>query len=93
MIFGVYCIRDHLSGFQTPVLEQNDAVALRNFAQAVADFSRNPGRSVMQFRPADFDFFKLAEFDSETGKFILPDVPVLIASGLSVAKKMEDEDV
>lgn len=92
MIFGVYCIRDHLSGFQTPVLEQNDAVALRNFAQAVSDFPRQAGRSVMQFKPADFDFFRLASFDSETGKFDLLDVPQLLASGLSVAHKEDDNE-
>lgn len=93
MRFGVYSIRDHLVGFQTPVIEQNDALALRNFQMAVDQFPRQQGQSLMSWRPSDFDFFKIADFDSESGLLspIVP--PQLIASGCSLQRKDDSGEV
>lgn len=92
MIFGVYSIRDHLSGFQTPVIEQNDAIAMRNFAMAVDSYPRERGASLMTWRPSDFDFFRIGTFDSETGRLEPVSPPDLIASGLSVSSRKESID-
>ena len=44
MIFGIYSIRDHLTGFMTPVIEQTDAAALRNFSLAINRYPKEQGR-------------------------------------------------
>ena len=62
MIFGLYSIKDAKTGFMTPVLEQNDASALRNFSAAV-----NQPDSLMHQFPNDFSLFKIANFDSDYG--------------------------
>lgn len=92
MIFGMYSIRDSLTGFMTPVLEQNDASALRNFRMACDSYPQESGRSVMRWKPSDFSFFKIADFDSESGE-ITPIVPPrFISSGLSHADAKEVDD-
>lgn len=85
MTFGMYSIRDALVGYMTPVLESNDAIAMRNFAMAL---SRPPeSDSLMSWRPADYDLFLVARFDSETGAVAPVTPPVLVASGVSLAPK------
>lgn len=85
MILGIYSIRDSLSGFMTPVVEQNDAIALRNFTMACQQYPSDPGVSLMKWKPDDFTFFKLGEFDSESGIISPLSAPEYIASGLSVS--------
>lgn len=65
MKFRMYSIRDRLTGFMTPVLEQSDAVAIRNFRMA-CDVQRRD-QSVIAFNPSDFSLYCIADFDSETG--------------------------
>lgn len=60
MKLGLYSIKDAKTGFMTPVLEQNDASALRNFAYAV----NQPG-NIMGVYPNDFALFYIAEFDTD----------------------------
>lgn len=66
MRFRMYSIRDRLTGFMSPVLEQSDPVAMRNFRMACDVQKRDS--SVMAHDPADFELFCLAEFDSISGK-------------------------
>lgn len=70
MKFGMYSIRDVLTGFMSPVLEQNDASAMRNFRVAC----EQPGSSLMFNRPGDFSLYRIAEFDSDSG-VLVPVVP------------------
>ena len=80
MKFGLYSIKDAKTGFMTPVLEQGDPVALRNFAQAV-----NQTGSIMHDCPNDFSLFKVANFDTDTG--VDPVLaPVLIADASEVLR-------
>lgn len=65
MIFKVFSIRDRLTGFMTPVLEQSDAVAIRNFRMACDVQKRD--QSIMAFNPSDFSLYHIADFDSESG--------------------------
>lgn len=88
MIFGVYSIRDALSGFMTPVLEQNDAVAMRNFRMATDRMSRSD--SVMTFRPTDFALYRIAQFDSVTGLLTPIQPPDLVCHGESLERSDKD---
>lgn len=62
MKLGLYSIKDAKTGFMTPVLEQGDPAALRNFAHAV-----NQPDSIMHDCPNDFSLFKVANFDTDKG--------------------------
>lgn len=65
MKFRMYSIRDRLTGFMTPVLEQSDPVAMRNFRMACDAQKRDS--SVIAFSPADFELCYIADFDSISG--------------------------
>lgn len=80
MKFGMYCIKDAKTGFMTPVVEQNDAAALRNFSHAV-----NQPDSLMHDCPNDFSFFKVAEFDTDKGVFPILS-PKLVADASEVLR-------
>lgn len=86
MILGMYSIKDAKTGYMTPVLEQNDAAALRNFAHAV-----NQSDGIMKSCPNDFSLFKVALFDTDVGVVILsaeaPLVPVLVADASEVLRR------
>lgn len=62
MRLGLYSIKDAKTGFMTPVIEQGDAAALRNFSHAV-----NQPDSIMHDCPNDFSLFKVAYFDTDKG--------------------------
>ena len=62
MKFGVYAMKDNLSGFLTPTFEVNDDVAMRNFAYAVSHKD-----TLLYAEKKDFDLYKIGEYDSETG--------------------------
>lgn len=77
-----YAIRDNLSEmYMTPVLFQNENVALRWFSGVVNSKEQN---EVIYNNPADFELWKLGIYDNSTGDL----APMLekIATGLSVKK-------
>lgn len=82
MIYNVYCVRDELSGFMTPTLDQSDASAMRNFSMSCDHQDRF--RSLMSWKPSDFSLFRIATFNSESGSInpVIP--PVLVCSGSSL---------
>lgn len=90
MTFGIYSIRDVLTGFMTPVIEQSDAAACRNFRMACDTYPRS-GSSMMQWKPEDFSFFKLGTFDSETGIISPFSQPELLTSGFRLNKEGDSE--
>lgn len=79
MKFGIYCIRDNVNGFMSPVVDSNDPSAVRNFAHAMADHG-----SIFYTHPSDFSLYQLGEFDSESGSITPLDVPKFIDSGSNV---------
>lgn len=81
MTLGVYGVRDKLSGFLTPTFDVNDAVALRNFEAAVLDMRAG---NLFHSNPADYDLFRLAHFDSDSGSFSPCDPPEMIISGQAI---------
>ena len=80
MKFGMYSIKDAKTGFMTPVVEQNDAAALRNFSHAV-----NQPESIMYDSPNDFSLFKVSDFDTDAG-IIAISSPVLVADASEVLR-------
>lgn len=80
MKLGVYSIKDSKTGFMTPVIEQNDAAALRNFAHAV-----NQSDSIMHDCPNDFSLFKVCNYDTDKGVEPI-DSPILIADASEVLR-------
>ena len=80
MKLGLYSIKDAKTGFMTPVLEQNDAAALRNFSHAV-----NQPDSLMHDCPNDFTLFKVADFDTDAGIIAISN-PTLVADASEVLR-------
>lgn len=78
MKYPIYSYRDIKVGFGMPMVDQNDASALRGFAFAV-----NGRDGIMNFSPADFELYKIGEFDTEKGT-IEPATPEFMVSGSSV---------
>lgn len=80
MKFGLYSIKDAKTGFMTPVLEQGDPAALRNFSAAV-----NQPDSLMRQYSNDFALYKVANFDTDSG--IDPVLaPILIVDAAEVIR-------
>lgn len=79
MIYHMYCVRDCLTGFMSPTLEQSDPVAMRNFEMAVDSIKRD--RSLMAFRPSDYSLYRIADFDSDTGEIVPTFPPVTVCTG------------
>lgn len=81
MTFGVYSIRDIKSGFLTPTVEMNDAIALRNFAHAVQNSD-----SILFTHFKDFALYKIGTFDSDTGLLAPLDLVQLVGEASDCLK-------
>lgn len=75
MIISIYSINDALNGFANPTLQNNDAAAMRSFAEVFKDV----------YSPADYSLWKIGKFDTETGELI-PDVPSVICRATDFVK-------
>lgn len=81
---SIYSIRDNkLGSFGTPVLIDNDAVAIRQFGDIIA----NGGDNVMSKHPSDFTLYHLGFVDLQTGKFENLECPIALATGSDFAIK------
>ena len=81
----VYSVKDmKTKQFSDPVIDANDASALRGFSYAV-----NGGNEIMTFTPADFRLFRIGEWESDLAIFYPLETGVeLIASGEDVRKEV-----
>lgn len=80
----VYSIRDNkMESFGTPVIIENDAIAIRQFG----DLINKGGDSVLAMHPADFGIYAIAEFDAASGKFTNLDCPKLLSMGSDFAQE------
>lgn len=87
MILRMYAMRDRLTGYMSPTVEQNDAVAVRNFRHALVTTN-----SILRSSPADFDLCYIADYDSENG-MVHPVQVTPIVSGASISKEVEVDAV
>jgi len=85
MTYGVYSFRDNKTSFGQIWYDRSDEAATRGFSMMI----NNDG--IMGFAPSDFDLFKIAEFDSETGQ-IDPVWPIeYLCNGNSVLMEKDYE--
>lgn len=78
MIFGLYSILDHKTGFLPVQVDQNDQSAARNFAHAVMQTG-----TLFNTHAQDYELFKVGTFDTETGEVVSLPVKELVAEGIS----------
>lgn len=62
MVYNLYSILDVNVGYQMPIVQDNDAVAMRNFENACIDKS-----SVFNTHSVDFSLWCIGTFDTDTG--------------------------
>lgn len=72
MIYGVYSVRDLLTGYMSLSLDVNDASARRNFAHAV-----NRVDSLFNSHPEHYVLYKVGSFDTEKGEIEVCDHAVI----------------
>lgn len=63
MIYKIYCVHDVNVGYNAPVIQENDAVAMRNFENVCSDKS-----SVWYTHCADFSLVCIGTFNSDTAE-------------------------
>ena len=78
MIYGMYAIRDTKTGFLPPQCDLNDNSAIRNFEHACTDKN-----SLMYTHGSDYELYKIAEYDTESGNIIECKPNMFLASGLN----------
>lgn len=69
MIYPVYSVRDQLNGFGQLLVDTNEATAIRNFQNGIA---QNVG---MKNNLKDYDLYQLGEYDTDNG-VITPIQPI-----------------
>ena len=62
MIFNLYCIKDELSEYASPITIEDDAQAKRYFRYTVEN------TKMMKDNPEDFSIWHCGYFDTETGQ-------------------------
>ena len=70
MILKMYSIKDRLQGFIPPVPFANEQIAQRWFKEMLSE------NLTMKMAPEDFALYYLGEWDSEKGKFMMPEEPM-----------------
>lgn len=84
MILGVYAMRDVHTGFMTPTVEQNDAVAMRNFEHAVLS------GGVLATHSADFALCRIGSYNTDDGALIPQPVHVIL-TGIEVTNRVPND--
>lgn len=79
MIFNVYAMRDLRTGFMQPTISQNDPQAARQFESAIEQ-----SHDILFTHRSDFQLFRIGQYDSDNGKLIPEEMPVLIMDGKDV---------
>lgn len=86
MIYGVFSIRDALTGYLPPTVERFDSAAVRNFEHAVL----TPG-TILDSHAGNFELVKIGTFDDETGALVALSPVEVVSSALSVQLKSSAE--
>lgn len=83
--FGLYSVKDNLTGFSAPTHDLNDATAVRNFGYAMQNIPQ------YAHKPSDYDLYKVGEFDPDTGA-ITSTIPKIIIHGTDFFHNKENEE-
>lgn len=84
MVYNVYAIRDYKAGFLSPIIEQSEAVAIRNFENACS----NKDTMIYKF-PNDFALYALGTYDTDKG-LLQPDATITLIVSASDFRKEEE---
>lgn len=79
MKYGIYSVRDRLTGFFQPTVEVNDQSAYRNFEHVILS-----GDSLMSSHSADYDLAKIGWFDSDSGRIDAIDPVEIVCTGNAI---------
>lgn len=71
----VYAVRDVKSNFASPIIGSNDAQAMRSFRAGMR------GLPDFGVAPSDFEFYRIGEYDSDSGLLTPTVPPVWICTG------------
>lgn len=83
MIKSLYAIRDCKSGFLSPMIDDTDDSALRNFEYACKN------NNIMNFAPQDFELYKIGSYDTDSGILSPIEPTEFIANGINFRKVEE----
>ena len=78
MLYPVYSVHDALVGYQAPTLMNNDAFAMRNFAEVFDDVKN----------PQDYSLWLVGHFDTDTGELQYT-VPTVVCRATDFIKDKE----
>ena len=85
MKLGLYSIKDTLVGYTTPFCQFSDAVAIRGFATAAQDTTKNN----VNTNPGDKELYLLGSFDDVSGEVIPLTSPKYLARATDFIKRVE----
>ncbi|QXN75136.1 nonstructural protein [Microvirus mar30] len=75
MKYNLYAIRDFKTTFMSPIIEQSNASAIRNFNHAYLNKD-----SVMHTHPEDFALYLIGTYNAETGEIIPCTVELIVSA-------------
>ena len=87
MEMNVYAIQDVKTSFLTPTIDQTDAAASRNFANAIMQ-----GQGVLFTHAEDFRLFRIGTYNMANGCIVPLAVPELVIDGSQVLLSIKSKE-
>ena len=87
MEMNVYAIQDVKTSFLTPTIDQTDAAASRNFANAIMQ-----GQGVLFTHAEDFRLFRIGTYNMGNGSIAPLAVPELVIDGSQVLLSIKSKE-
>lgn len=84
MVYNIYSVLDECVGYGVPIIQDNDAVAMRAFENGCVDKS-----SVWYTHSADFSLHCVGTFDTSTGE-ISPVTPRRVCCAYDFTSHLDD---
>lgn len=82
MIKVIVSVKDRLTGFKSLMVEENVAVAKRNFKQALTQ--------QLYVDKSDFELYNMGTYDTTSGNFDIFACPVLLMTGNEVTNNVSN---
>jgi len=84
----IIAVRDReVDAFNRPIFVNSIGQATRMFRDEINRVSIQGNDNIMYQHPDDFDLYELGEWDEETGKFFMLEVPRQIAIGKDMKER------
>lgn len=81
MKLKVLAVRDNVADvFANPIFTQNIGIAVRSFGDEVKRPHSEERPNPLNNHPTDFDLYHLGDFDDETGRFEMLEIPSKVAA-------------